>query len=121
MRSKFENFDFLRDCQFCGRYGFKGSGVQGCILAHRLHLGCVFTRKASTSSGQFQNLEPNWQLFGKISIFNEDFGYLMPSLSLTLNVEPLAQTGVKYERLLSNGRTGLGSPKCTKAVVPGQA
>jgi hypothetical protein len=30
----------------------------------------------------------NWQLFGKMSIFNEDFGSLMPSLSLTLNVEP---------------------------------
>jgi hypothetical protein len=23
-----------------------------------------------------------------VSVFNEDFGYLMPSLSLTLNVEP---------------------------------
>jgi hypothetical protein len=33
-------------------------------------------------------LEPNWQLFGKMSIFNEDFGSLMPSLSLTLNVKP---------------------------------
>ncbi len=30
----------------------------------------------------------NSQLFGKMSIFNQDFGSLMPSLSLTLNVEP---------------------------------
>jgi hypothetical protein len=33
-------------------------------------------------------VKPNWQLFGKMSVFNEDFGSLMPSLSLTLNVEP---------------------------------
>jgi len=31
---------------------------------------------------------PNWQLFGKMGIFNEAFGPPMPSLSLTLNVEP---------------------------------
>jgi len=35
-----------------------------------------------------QNVEPNWQLFGKIGIFNKDCESLMPSLSLTLNVEP---------------------------------
>ena len=35
-----------------------------------------------------RNFEPNWQLFGEISLFNQDFGSLMPSLSLTLNVEP---------------------------------
>ena len=69
-------------------HGFKGSGVQGCILVPGLHLGCIFTRKASASSGLIQNLEPNWQLFGKMSIFNENFGSLIPSLSLTLNVEP---------------------------------
>jgi hypothetical protein len=28
------------------------------------------------------------ELFRKMSIFNEDFGSLMPSLSLTLNIEP---------------------------------
>ncbi len=71
-----------------GVQGFKGSGVQGSILVLGLHLGCVFTRKASVSSGLFQNLEPNRQLFGEISIFDEDFGSSMPSLSLTLNVEP---------------------------------
>ncbi len=32
-----------------------------------------------------------------MSIFNEDLGSLMPSLSLTLNVEPLAQTWIIYE------------------------
>jgi hypothetical protein len=48
----------------------------------------VFTRKASASLGLMQNLEPKWQLFGKMSIFDKNFGYLMPSLSLTLNVEP---------------------------------
>jgi hypothetical protein len=57
-----------------GVHGFKGSGVQGSILVPGLHLGCVFTRKASASSGLIQNLEPNWQLLGKMSIFNEDFG-----------------------------------------------
>jgi len=65
----------------------EGSGVQGSILVPGLHLGGVFTRKASASSGLIRNLEPNWQLFGKTSIVNEDFGSLMPSLSLTLNVE----------------------------------
>jgi hypothetical protein len=33
-------------------------------------------------------LEPNWQLFRKMSIFYEDFGSLRPSLFLTLNDEP---------------------------------
>jgi hypothetical protein len=28
------------------------------------------------------------QLFGKMNVFNEDFGSSMPSLSLALNVEP---------------------------------
>jgi hypothetical protein len=46
-------------------HGFKGSGVQGCILVPGLDLGCVFTRKASASSGLIQNLESNWLLFGK--------------------------------------------------------
>ena len=71
-----------------GVHGFKGSGVQGSILVPGLHLGCVFTRKASISSGLIQNLKPNWQLLGKMNICNEDFGSSMPSLSLTLNVEP---------------------------------
>jgi len=71
-----------------GAHGFKGSGVQGSILVPVLHLECVFTRKASSSSGLIQNLEPNWQLLGKMSISNEDFWSSMPSLSLTLNVEP---------------------------------
>jgi hypothetical protein len=54
-----------------------------------LHLGCVFTRKESASSiALIQNMEPNWQLFVERNIFNEEFGSLMPSLSLTLNVEP---------------------------------
>ena len=64
-------------------------------------LGCLFTRKASASSGLIQNLEPNWLLFGKMSIFNEDFGSLMPSLSLTLNVEPWT-----CERLRGNLQKG---------------
>ncbi len=76
-----------------GVHGFKGSGVQGSILVPGLHLGCIFTRKASTSSGLIQNLEPNWQLLGKMSIFNDDFGSSMPSLSLTLNVEPRLPSG----------------------------
>jgi len=37
-----------------GVHGFKGSGVQGCIIVHRLHLGCVFTRKAPASAGLIQ-------------------------------------------------------------------
>jgi hypothetical protein len=36
-----------------------------------------------------QYLEPNWQLFEEVSNFSEDFGFLMPSLFLTLNVEPV--------------------------------
>jgi hypothetical protein len=51
-------------------------------LAIIFDLGYVFTTKASASSGLIQNLEPNWQLFGKISIFYEDFGSLMPFLVL---------------------------------------
>ena len=76
-----------------GVHGFKGSGVQGSILVPGLHLGCIFTRKASASSGLIQNLEPNWQLLGKMSIFNDDFGSSMPSLPLTLNVEPRLPSG----------------------------
>jgi len=54
---------------FVGIHGFKGSGVQGSILITGLHLGCVFTRKASASSGLIQNLQPKWQLFGKNEYF----------------------------------------------------
>ncbi len=43
-------------------------------------------------SGSFVRPNPKFgakfEIFGKMSIFNEDFGFLMPSLSLTLNVEP---------------------------------
>ena len=87
-------------CFFVGVQGFKGSvpplatevaslikkvtlalqshirGIQGSIFVRGLHLGCVFTRKTSTSIGLIQNLEPNGQLFGKMSVFNEDFGSL---------------------------------------------
>jgi hypothetical protein len=56
-------------------YGFlKGSGVQGSILIPGLHLGRVFTIKASVSSGLIQHLKLNWQLLGKMNICNEDFG-----------------------------------------------
>jgi hypothetical protein len=69
--------------------GFKGSGAQGCILVPGLHVGCVFTRKASALSGLIQNLEPpKGQLFEEMSIFNENFGPLMPNFVLN----PLAQT-----------------------------
>jgi hypothetical protein len=70
-----------------GVHGFKGSGGQGFILVPGLHLGCVFTTKASASSGLIQDLEPNWQLSGEISIFNEDFKSLMSFL--VLNPEPV--------------------------------
>ncbi len=79
-----------------GVHGFKGSGVQGSILIPGLYLGCVFTRKASVLSGLIQYLKPNWQLFWKMNIFVENFWSLMPSLSLTLNVEPLAQTDHRH-------------------------
>jgi hypothetical protein len=62
--------------------------ARGSIFVPGLHLGCVFKRKASGSPGLIQKLEPNWQSFGKMSIFNEDLGSTIPSLSLTLNVEP---------------------------------
>ncbi len=45
----------------------------------------------------------------------------MPPLSLTLNVEPLAQTRIEYECLLSNGRISLMSTKCIKAVALSEA
>ncbi len=48
---------------------------------------CIYEKKSS-STGLIQNLEPNWQLLEKMTMFNEDFGYSMPSLPLTLNVEP---------------------------------
>jgi hypothetical protein len=51
----------------------QGSRVQGSILVHGVHLGSVFMRKASASSGLIQNLELNWQLLGKMSIFNPAF------------------------------------------------
>jgi len=51
-----------------GVHGFKGSGVQGSILVPALHLGCVFTRKASVSSVLIQNMKLNWQLLGKMNI-----------------------------------------------------
>ena len=60
--------------------------ARGFIRVAGLHLGCVFRRKASASSGLIQNLEQNWQLFRKMSIYNRDFGSLMPCLSLTLNL-----------------------------------
>ena len=69
---------------FVNVHGFKGSGVQGSILVSGLHLGCVFTIKASVSSSLIQNLKLNWQLLGKMGIFNEDFGSSISSLSLTL-------------------------------------
>jgi hypothetical protein len=70
----------------CRRSRVQRFRVQGSILVPGLHLGCIFTRKASASSDLVQKLEPNWQLFGKMSIFIEDFGSSMPSLSLTLNL-----------------------------------
>jgi len=64
----------------------KGSEVQGSILVPGLHLGCVFTRKASASSGIIKIWSQIGKYFGKMSIFSEYFGSLMPSLSLTLNL-----------------------------------
>ena len=69
-------------------HGFKGSEVQGFIFVPGLCLERVFIRKASSSTGLIQSLEPNRQLFEKMTILNEDFGSSMPSLPLTLNVEP---------------------------------
>jgi len=44
-------------------------------------------------------------------MFNENFRSLMPSLFLTLNVEPLAQTWIRRECFYSNGHNDLTSPK----------
>ncbi|MEA1946604.1 MAG: hypothetical protein U9N83_04805 [Thermodesulfobacteriota bacterium] len=71
--SKIEDIGFFVK-EKVGVHWFKGSGVQGSILVPGLHLGCVFTKKALASSVLIQNLEPNWQLLGEMSIFNEDFG-----------------------------------------------
>jgi len=43
----------------------------------------IYEKNIIVLSGLIQNVEPNWQLLGKMSIFNEDFGFSMPSLSLT--------------------------------------
>ena len=67
------SFPFSGVSIIVGVHGFKGSGVQGSILISGLHLGCVFTIKASVSSALIQNLKPNWQLLGKMNICNEDF------------------------------------------------
>jgi len=82
-----------------------GSWVQGSILVPGLHLGYVFTGKALAPSGLKQNLEPNRQLFAKMSIFDEDFRSLMLPLSLTLNHEPVSgyETGYIYSIIFSNG------------------
>ena len=48
--------------------------AMGSFLVPGLHLGCLFTTKVSASSGLIQNLEPNWQLFGEMSIFSQDSG-----------------------------------------------
>ena len=50
--------------------------------------GAYLREKRQAWSCLIQNLEPNWQLLGKMNIFNEDFGSSIPSLSLTRNVEP---------------------------------
>jgi len=49
----------------------------------------IYGKSVSFVSGLKQNLEPNWQLFAKMSIFDEDFRSLMLPLSLTLNHEPV--------------------------------
>ncbi len=48
-----------------GVHRFKGSEVQDYILAHGLHLGCVFTRKASALPGLIQNLSQIGNYVGK--------------------------------------------------------
>jgi hypothetical protein len=68
-------------------HGFKGSEVQGSIFVPGLHLERLFIRKASFSTGLIQNLELNWKLLWKMTMFNEGFGTSIPSLPLTLNVE----------------------------------
>ena len=73
---------------FVGVHGFKGSEVQGSIFVPGVHLERVFIGKTSSSTGLIKNLEPNFQLLWEMTMFNEDFGSSMPSLSLTLNVEP---------------------------------
>jgi hypothetical protein len=85
LRNEAEVLRRTMDKRYVGVHGFKDSGVQGSILVPELHLGCIFTRKASVSSDL--NLKPNWQLLGKMNICNENFGSSMPSSSLTLNPE----------------------------------
>jgi hypothetical protein len=48
-----------------------------------------------------QNLEPNWQLFGEMNIFNEDFGSLIPSLSLTLTCREAGIATIQNSCILS--------------------
>jgi hypothetical protein len=67
---------------FVGVHGFKGSEVQGSIFIPGLRLERVFMKKASSSTGLIQNLEPNWQLLEKMTMFNEGFGCSMPFFAL---------------------------------------
>ena len=92
---------------FVGVQRIKGSGFRvqrfrGCILAPGLHLGCLFTRKASVSSGLIQNLESNWQLFGKWAFLTRAAG-----LFFVLNPEPVNGYHLRFVICFS-GLSGLG-------------
>ena len=57
--------------------------------------------KPIAPSDPIQNLGVNWQLLGKMNIFNDGFGSSIPPLSLTLNVEPVnGYQSLKYIRNL---------------------
>jgi len=61
-------------------------GVKGSILVPVTAFGMRIYEKSISFVRLKQNLEPNWQLVAKMSIFDEDFKSLMLPLSLTLNL-----------------------------------
>jgi hypothetical protein len=71
-----------------GVHGFKGSEVQKFNSRPWTAIGMRIYEKSVGSVRPNPKFEPNWQLFGKMSLLSEDFGSLMHFLSLTLNVEP---------------------------------
>jgi len=102
-----------------GVHGFKGSRVQSSILVPGLQLGYIFTRKASASSGVIQDLEPNWQLLGKMSLFNEALGSSMPSFSLTPGPDLACNAYAVLPGLITS--TSIEIAIFARQVAPGQA
>jgi hypothetical protein len=112
--------------------------ARGSILVPGLHLGCVFTAKASASSDLIQNLEPNWQLFKINKHLAENcnsltlssgvdirayygrliFGDLDWSAQLVTHISNKGEQMVRYYGFYSNKSRGLRKKAGTDDQVP---